>query len=351
MGKYEPFNEVSMWEDTFKVDSSMNSMASPMLMVNTSMENKSECVPHESREPSGDDQETTKKAVSKMLRRLAQNREAARKCRLRKKAYVRQLETSRLKLKQLELEIEKEKKQGMYKGTALYASYMRSYDYGAINSGMSTFEIQYGHWVEEQLRQNEELRNALQTHASDVQLHLLVEHSLNHYSNLFRMKADAAKTDIFYLISGVWKSPVERLFLWIGGSRPSQLLNIIVPQLEALTDQQIGSINNLRLSSQQAEEVLSLGLDKLQQSLVHNIAADPLVVGKYEYEMVAAMDKIEALEGFVSQADNLRQKTLLHLSSILTTSQAAQGLLAMADYFHRLRTLSSLRTAPPCGPA
>ncbi|XP_019460311.1 PREDICTED: transcription factor TGA7-like isoform X2 [Lupinus angustifolius] len=341
MGIYEPFDQVSMWGESFKVDSSLNSIASPMLM--------SECVPHESREPSGDDQETTNKAVSKMLRRLAQNREAARKCRLRKKAYVQQLETSRLKLMQLELEIEKEKKQGMYKGSALYASYMGSY--GAINSGMSTFEIQYGHWVEEQLRQNEELRNALQTHASDVQLHLLVEHNLNHYSNLFRMKADAAKTDIFYLISGVWKSPVERLFLWIGGSRPSQLLNIIVPQLEPLTDQQIGSINNLRLSSQQAEEVLSLGLDKLQQSLVHNIAADPLVVGNYEYEMVAAMDKIEALEGFVSQADNLRQKTLLHLSSILTTGQAAQGLLAMADYFHRLRTLSALRTAPPCGPA
>lgn len=94
-------------------------------------------------------------------------------------------------------------------------------------AGISVFEIEYGRWVEEQDRQNEELRNALQSHASDIQLHLLVESSLNHYSNLFRMKADAAKADVFYLISGAWKASVERLFLWIGGSRPSQLLNVI----------------------------------------------------------------------------------------------------------------------------
>lgn len=349
MGIYEPFHQVSMWGDSFKVDGSLNSIASPMLMVNTSMENKFECVPHESTETSGDDQETTKKAVSKVLRRLAQNREAARKSRLRKKAYVQHLETSRLKLMQLELEIEKARKQDLYIGSALCASYMGSS--ATINSGISVFEVQYGQWVEEQHRQNEELRNALQTHASDVQLHLLVENSLNHYSNLFRMKADAAMADVFYLISGVWKASVERLFLWIGGSRPSQLLNIIVPQLEPLTDQQIASIDNLRLSSQQAEEVLSLGLDKLQQSLVHNIATNPLVVGNYGFQMATAMDKIEALEGFVSQADNLRQKTLLHLSRILTTVQAAQGLLAMGEYFHRLRTLSSLWSARPCDSA
>jgi transcription factor TGA len=93
-------------------------------------------------------------------------------------------------------------------------------------AGISLFEIEYGRWIGLQDRQNEELRNALQTNASDLQLHLLVETSLNQYSNLFRMKAEAAKADVFYLISGAWKSSVERLFLWIGGSRPSQILNV-----------------------------------------------------------------------------------------------------------------------------
>ncbi|XP_047178065.1 transcription factor TGA7-like [Vigna umbellata] len=349
MGIYDPFHQVNMWGDSFKIDGSLNSIATPMFMMKPSMQNKPECTPYESREPSGDDQESNEKTDSKVLRRQAQNREAARKCRLRKKAYVQQLETSRVKLMQLELEIEKAKKQGMYIRSAPDVSYMGSS--GTINPGIALFELEYGQWIEELDRQNEELRNALHTRDSDMQLHLLVESCLSHYSNLFRMKAEAAKADVFYMISGTWKASVERLYLWIGGSRPSQLLNIIVPQLEPLTDQQIVSINKLRLSSQQAEDSLSLGLDKLQQSLVHNIPSDPVAIGHYGFEMAAAMDKGEALEGFVNQADHLRQQTLLYMSRILTPGQTAQGLVAMGEYFHRLRTLSSLWSAHSCDPS
>ncbi|KAG9136335.1 hypothetical protein Leryth_003908 [Lithospermum erythrorhizon] len=48
----------------------------------------------------------------KTVRRLAQNREAARKSRLRKKAYVQQLEKSRMKLTQLEQELQRARQQG-----------------------------------------------------------------------------------------------------------------------------------------------------------------------------------------------------------------------------------------------
>ncbi|KAI7743775.1 hypothetical protein M8C21_014288 [Ambrosia artemisiifolia] len=50
----------------------------------------------------------------KTLRRLAQNREAARKSRLRKKAYVQQLESSRMKLSQLEQELQRARQQGIF---------------------------------------------------------------------------------------------------------------------------------------------------------------------------------------------------------------------------------------------
>jgi len=43
MDIYEPFQQVSMWGDSFKVEGGLNSIASPMLLVNsntTSMENK-----------------------------------------------------------------------------------------------------------------------------------------------------------------------------------------------------------------------------------------------------------------------------------------------------------------------
>lgn len=92
--------------------------------------------------------------------------------------------------------------------------------------GITTFEIEYGHWIEEHHKQISELRNALQARITDIELRILVENGLNHYNNLFRMKADAANADVFYLISGKWRTSVERFFQWIGGFRPSELLNV-----------------------------------------------------------------------------------------------------------------------------
>ncbi|MQM08648.1 hypothetical protein Taro_041509, partial [Colocasia esculenta] len=57
-------------------------------------------------------------ALSQTLRRLAQNREAARKSRMRKKAYVQQLESSRIKLTQLEQDLQRARSQpqGLFVG-------------------------------------------------------------------------------------------------------------------------------------------------------------------------------------------------------------------------------------------
>ncbi|KAH0640019.1 hypothetical protein KY290_037309 [Solanum tuberosum] len=47
------------------------------------------------------------------------------------------------------------------------------------------------------------------------------------------------------------------------------------------------------------------------------------------------------------RADNLRQQTLQQMHHILTTRQSARALLAITDYFSRLRALSSLWLARP----
>jgi transcription factor TGA len=47
------------------------------------------------------------------------------------------------------------------------------------------------------------------------------------------------------------------------------------------------------------------------------------------------------------QADHLRETTLLQMHKILTTRQAARGLLALGDYFQRLRMLSQLWATRP----
>ncbi|KAJ9146371.1 hypothetical protein P3X46_028646 [Hevea brasiliensis] len=347
MGIYEPFHQFSSCGDTFRGDGRLNISSSTIVQVDSGVNNKTEYASQESMEPSRIDQGANIPA-DKVQRRLAQNRNAARKSRLRKKAYVQQLESSRLKLVQLEQELERARKQGVYISSPPDSCHLGLP--GTLNSGITTFEIEYGHWIEEQHKQISELRSALQARITDIELRILVENGLNHYNNLFRMKAAAAKADVFYLISGKWRTSLERFFQWIGGFRPSELLNVLMSQLEPLTDQQLVDVCNLRQSSQQAEDALSQGIDELQQILARSIAADITSSGSYQAQMAAAIEKLEALEGFVNQADHLRQQTLQQMSRILTTRQAARGLLALGEYFHRLRALSSLWAARPREP-
>ncbi|KAL4310618.1 hypothetical protein GQ457_01G027710 [Hibiscus cannabinus] len=370
MAIYEQFNQISRLGDAFNCGDSPNTGSSAIVEVDVGLENKAGYISCDQVEPSRSDQETNK-PDDKTQRRLAQNREAARKSRIRKKAYVQELESSRLKLAQLEQELERTRQQGIYISSASDSGYfglsgtvnpgrsirIRSRDFNEnltyfnfcihMNvAGISAFELEYGHWVEVQDKQTCELRNALQAHTTDIELQILVESGLNHYCNLFRIKAEAAKADVFYLNSGLWRTSAERFFHWIGGFRPSELLNVVMSHIEPLTDQQQLEVCHLRQSAQQAEDALSQGIDKLQHNLAQNVASD-FSWGNYRAQMAVATDVLEALEGFVNQADHLREQTLLQMVRVLTTHQAARALLALGEYFHRLRALSSLWAAHP----
>ncbi|KAG7033398.1 Transcription factor TGA7, partial [Cucurbita argyrosperma subsp. argyrosperma] len=342
MGIYEPFYQINSWGTAYS-----RPLLSPIIKADGCIDNKPELIPFESMDHPESSLEMNKPIDDKVQRRLAQNREAARKSRMRKKVYVQQLETSRLKLAQLEQELERTKLKGVLTSCVVDTSHLGFG--GLVNPGIAAFEMEYNHWVEEQQRQVTELRKALQVHVTDMELQILVESSLNHYHNLFCMKANAAKADVFYLMSGAWRSSAERFFLWIGGFRPSELLNVLKPYFGPLNEQQRADIHKLHQSSRQAEDALTQGMEKLHQNLSLSIANDPL--GSYISQMGDGMERLEALENFVSQADHLRQQTLKRVSHILTTKQAAQGLLALGEYFHRLRVLSSLWTTRPREPA
>ncbi|KAL7599627.1 transcription factor TGA2.2 [Lactuca sativa] len=284
----------------------------------------------------------------KTLRRLAQNREAARKSRLRKKAYVQQLESSRMKLSQLEQELQRARQQGIFISSSGEQSQSTS------GNGASSFHVEYSRWLDEQNRRISELREAVSSHAADGELRLIVDGVITHYEDIFRIKGDAAKADVFHILSGMWKTPAERCFLWLGGFRSSELLKLLITQLEPLTEQQLLAINNLQQTSQQAEDALSQGMDALQQSLAETLAGSlgsssgsSGNVANYMGQMAMAMGKLGTLEGFIRQADNLRQQTLQQMHRILTTRQSARALIAINDYFSRLRALSSLWLARP----
>ncbi|KAF7804006.1 transcription factor TGA2.3 isoform X1 [Senna tora] len=292
--------------------------------------------------------DSSDRSKDKTLRRLAQNREAARKSRLRKKAYVQQLESSRLKLTQLEQELQRARQQGIFISSAGDQSHSMS------ANGAMAFDVEYARWLEEHNRQINELRAAVNSHAGDIELRTIVDNVMTHFDEIFRLKGVAAKADVFHILSGMWKTPAERCFMWIGGFRSSELLKLLVNQLEPLTEQQLMGIYNLQQSSQQAEDALSQGMDALQQSLAETLANNSPTpsgssgnVANYMGQMAMAMGKLGTLEGFLRQADNLRQQTLQQMLRILTTRQSARALLAIGDYFSRLRALSSLWLARP----
>ncbi|XP_030924465.1 transcription factor HBP-1b(c38)-like isoform X1 [Quercus lobata] len=294
------------------------------------------------------DKSKEKSGDQKTLRRLAQNREAARKSRLRKKAYVQQLESSRLKLTQLEQELQRARQQGIFISSSGDQSHSMS------GNGALAFDVEYARWLEEHNRHISELRAAVNSHAGDTELRTIVDNVTAQFDDIFRLKGIAAKADVFHILSGMWKTPAERCFMWIGGFRSSELLKLLVNQLEPLTEQQLVGIYNLQQSSQQAEDALSQGMEALQQSLAETLAngspgpsGSSGNVANYMGQMAMAMGKLGTLEGFLRQADNLRQQTLQQMHRILTTRQSARALLAINDYFSRLRALSSLWLARP----
>nr|CAD1825359.1 unnamed protein product [Ananas comosus var. bracteatus] len=210
------------------------------------------------------------------------------------------------------------------------------------------FNMEYARWQEEHDRLMCELRAAVQEQLPENELRLFVENSIMHYDEMIDLKSIVVKSDVFHLISGAWKTPAERCFMWMGDFRPPSSSSRIDP----LTEQQILGVCGLQQSTQETEEALSQGLEALQQSLSDTIASDALIscpsnMANYMGQMAIAMNKLATLEGFVRQAENLRHQTLHRLHHLLTTRQMARCLLAIAEYFHRLRALSSLWLSRP----
>ncbi|KAL8197759.1 hypothetical protein R6Q57_024227 [Mikania cordata] len=351
MDIYEPMNPFSMWGD-FKGNIYQDAASTVIMEMDAKLDNElSEDASHTTNGPLNQCDQEASKPVDKVTRRLAQNREAARKSRLRKKAYVQQLEASRLKLLQLEQELEQTRAQynSFNALNFLILNFLGFKRLLVTPTGIGAFETEYKQWVELQNKKTKALKSALHSASADTELDVLIKDNLNHYGNLFNIKATAAKADVCYLISGVWKTPTECLFLWIGGFRPSELLKVLVPQLD-LRDQQSHDLYNLIQACQQAEDSLSQGMTKLQQTLAEAVACGVALDGGC-YEMRNAMDKLEELVRLVIQADFVRHEALQQTLRNLTPQQAAQGLISLGEYFQRLRDLSSAWATRPCEPA
>jgi transcription factor TGA len=88
------------------------------------------------------------------------------------------------------------------------------------------FDMEYARWLDDDSKRLAELRGGLQANLIDGNLGLIVEECMQHYDELFQLKAELAHSDVFHLLTGTWATPAERCFFWMGGFRPSELLKV-----------------------------------------------------------------------------------------------------------------------------
>ena len=84
-------------------------------------------------------------------------------------------------------------------------------------------------------------------------------------------------------------------------------MQILIPQVEPLSQNQVMAIFNLQQSSQQAEDALSHGMEALQQNLSNILCTSlPTTSNTNHMEHIAlAVGKLGTLENFVWQVDTL----------------------------------------------
>lgn len=93
-------------------------------------------------------------------------------------------------------------------------------------AGAFSFELEYARWMEEHQRLINDLRAGVNLHLGDNELRVLVDAVMSHYDEIFRLKGIGTKVDVFHMLSGMWKTPAERFFMWLGGFRSSELLKV-----------------------------------------------------------------------------------------------------------------------------
>lgn len=102
--------------------------------------------------------------------------------------------------------------------------------------------MEYARWLEEHHRITCELRAAVQEHLPENELRLFVDNFLAHFDEKLNLKSMVAKADVFHLVSGMWKTPAERCFMWMGGFRPSELIKVPQTYFQSYTNNNFAKI-------------------------------------------------------------------------------------------------------------
>ncbi|XP_052118599.1 transcription factor TGA2.1 [Arachis duranensis] len=152
----------------------------------------------------------------KTLCRLAQNCEAAKKSRLRKKYGFVVISAYHYV-------------HGMMFPLGVFAATGTVWEhaFAVVGNGALAFDMNFMRWINQHHRLISDIRSAVNSQMGDNELNLLIDGVLACPDELLQVKTIGAKEDVFHILSGTWKTHAERCFMWLGGFRRSELLKVI----------------------------------------------------------------------------------------------------------------------------
>ncbi|KAI5063429.1 hypothetical protein GOP47_0021976 [Adiantum capillus-veneris] len=234
------------------------------------------------------------------------------------------------------------------------------------------FEKFYVRWLEEMKHRFEKLRAALlQASLSEEEVvAVLVQACHSHYCEYMSEKIKLCKEDASFVVAGMWRTPLEAGFLWMGGWRPTTavvlayslmgmqieselqklLEGIELPTMAALSARQLSMLDSLQQKLRVSEDDLSNRLAILQmlladQQMAKATAANPPPSESNDFQDVreAMEPKLAGLRDLLAEAEQLRGETIQEMLQILRPIQAGQYALAAYEMTMAVRKLGNQR--------
>lgn len=234
------------------------------------------------------------------------------------------------------------------------------------------FEKFYVQWLEEMKRRFGRLRVALQEASvtDEDGVAVLVQACHSHYCDYMDEKIKLCKEDASFVVTGMWRTPLEAGFLWMGGWRPttavvlayslmgmqieSELQKLLdgieLPTMVALSARQLSMLDSLQQTLRAAEDGISNELAVLQmlladQQMAKATSADPPPSESKDLSdvRVAMEPKLAGLRDLLAGAEKLRGETLRQMLNILRPAQAGQYALAAYEMTMAVKKLGNQR--------
>ncbi|CAL8470385.1 g9927 [Coccomyxa elongata] len=331
----------------------------------------------------------------KVKRRLAQNREAARKSRQRRKAYVQNLEEEVRQLRQskslpaqaLAAQSSSLGATGSLGGaatalglgpdaTSLFSAMMQRLPPGSLpdssglmgslrssnrpslmgsGAGAGDALAQQNHevlqafdkWRAEHVATVLAVRQAVNEGANDAALRPLIEEARSQLWTLFAMKKAVVCSESVLLIMNLEHLlPPERLYAWLGGLRASNACNGLLTKLAdmGLGTQQRMKLEALRESLLQQENSLGRGYSEVLTELGARAAQQPVLLpgqhpDKRIWDSPDILGKLDAMRMTLLRGDNVWEQFLEQTEGFLSLRQYAVAVTALMETSLQLQNL------------